>query len=356
MEAYYYSTMNKTMQNIYHAMKNGLLAIAPSFSVPRLEGRELQDIFFRLRLDCPEIFYAVGFRYRYYKDAGNIEILPDYLFDKKKIIDHQKAMQARIAKLIRPVRDKGEWEKEVYIHDFICRSVHYDKLKKPYSHEIIGPLGQGVGVCEGMAKTVKVLCDALGIWCIIAVSEANPEKGIKYRHAWNVVRIGGTYYHLDATFDNNLSLDQLVRYDYFNLSDKQLFRDHEPVIYEIPRCSSSEHFYYKEKRMSFTKTEDISKRAGQAIRKGKAFVFHWRGGYLTRDICNELIDVLAEAGKAKGMYPRIALNLPQAVISVEYTEDQREERYLLEEATEEGKTTVSLTSDEKANILTVKDN
>ena len=58
--------------------------------------------------------------------------------------------------------------------------------------------------CEGIAKSVKVLCDALGIWCMIAVCGNNPEKGIKYRHTWNIVKIGGTYYHLDATFDNTL--------------------------------------------------------------------------------------------------------------------------------------------------------
>lgn len=71
----------------------------------------------------------------------------------------------------------SEWEKEKYVHDFICENVHYDKLKKSYSHEIIGPLGQGVGVCEGIAKSVKVLCDALGIWCMIAICGNNPEKG-----------------------------------------------------------------------------------------------------------------------------------------------------------------------------------
>ena len=86
------------------------------------------------------------------------------------------------------------------------QNIHYDKLKKSYSHGIImaGCLGQGVGVCEGIAKSVKVLCDALGIWCMIAICGNNPEKGIKYRHTWNIVKINGTYYHLDATFDNTL--------------------------------------------------------------------------------------------------------------------------------------------------------
>ena len=69
---------------------------------------------------------------------------------------------ARVEKLVRPAAKLSELEKEQYVHDFICENVHYDKLKKPYSHEIIGPLGHGVGVCEGIAKSVKVLCDALG--------------------------------------------------------------------------------------------------------------------------------------------------------------------------------------------------
>ena len=241
-ESYYYNQLNKAQQAAYHAMKNGLQALASSFQVPLLEGRELSDIYFMLRLDCPEIFYTVKFKYRYYPDSGNAEILPEYLFDKNKIRAHQKAMKSRVEKLARPALKFSETEKEQYIHDFICQNVRYDKLKKPYSHEIIGPLGQSVGVCEGIAKSVKILCDALGIWCIVALSEANPEKGIKYRHAWNVVRIGGKYYHLDATFDNTLGGGERLRYDYFNLSDKQIFRDHERLVWKNPSCEDSEHF------------------------------------------------------------------------------------------------------------------
>ncbi len=66
----------------------------------------------------------------------------------------------------------SEKEKELFIHDFIVKNVKYDKLKKEYSHEIIGALGNGV--FEGMAKAVKILCDELGIWCIVALSDANP--------------------------------------------------------------------------------------------------------------------------------------------------------------------------------------
>lgn len=334
MEAYYYSKMNKAQQSIYHAMKSGLTTIAPSFLVPRAEGSELQEIFFKLRLDCPEIFYAVSYRYRFHKEASHVEMIPEYLFNKKKIKEHQQAMKARITKLAIPAKGMTEQQKEQYIHDFICGAVHYDKLKKPYSHEIIGPLGQGVGVCEGIAKAVKALCDALDIWCIIAISEANPDKNIKYRHAWNVVRIGGTYYHLDVTFDNTLSSDEVTRYDYYNLGDKQFFKDHEPVLYQVPTCMNDDHFYYKEKKLSFTKMEEVRKRVPQAIRKGKPFLFHWRGGYLTREVLAELIEQLEQAAKEKDRHARISLNWPQAVLYVTFSLDRLNQGMHFEEANE----------------------
>ena len=155
--SYYYNQLNKQQQKAYYAMKAGLLAISPSFFVPKLDGKELMEIFFLLRLDCPEIFYAEKFTYRYYQDSETVEMTPEYLFPKKKIEEHKKALDARVKKLIRPAEKLSDKEKELYIHDFICQNVKYDKLKKQYSHEIIGPLTQGIGVCEGIAKSVKIL-------------------------------------------------------------------------------------------------------------------------------------------------------------------------------------------------------
>ena len=334
MEPYYYSHMNKQQQAVYHAMKTGIQSLAPSFPCPRMEGKELTDVFLKLRLDCPEIFFVSGFHFRYYPDSANVELSPEYLFDKNKIKDHQKAMKARVEKLVRPAVTMTELEKEQYVHDFICQNVRYDKLKKSYSHEILGPLGQGVGVCEGIAKTVKILCDQLGIWCIVVISEANPEKNIKYRHAWNIVKIGGIYYHLDATFDNTLSHMGPIRYDYFNLDDGKVFRDHEPVIWKVPACTTSDGFYYRVKKLSFTKIEEVEKRALQAAKKGKELIFHWRGGALNRETAAQMLKAFKEAGEKKGKYPRAAINWPQAVLLVEYLSELPVEELVTEEANE----------------------
>ena len=325
MEPYYYQQMNKQRQAVYHAILQGITALADEFQIPAIEGSELYDVFFQLRLDHPEIFWATSFKYKFFKGSPNYIFIPEYIFERNKIREHQKALKARVDKLARPAKNFSDIEKEKYVHDFICENVRYDKLKKAYSHEIIGPLGHGVGVCEGIAKSVKVLCDALGIWCMIAVCGNNPEKGIKYRHTWNIVKIGGTYYHLDATFDNTLgkhsAAGQEIRYDYFNLDDKKIFRDHEPLIAPAPVCTNGDHFYYREKKLSFTKEEDVYKRSLQAAKKGRILTFQWRGGYLTREVLEKLLDLLRKAGEEKQKAARISLNWSQAVIRVSYVED-----------------------------------
>ena len=303
MEQYYYNHMNKAQQAVYHSILSGVKNLADEFQIPALEGEELYNVFFQMRLDHPEIFWVSSYKYRYYKDSPNLIFIPEYLFDKKKICEHQKAMTARVEKLIRPAQKLSEWEKEKYVHDFICENIRYDKLKKSYSHEIIGPLGQGVGVCEGIAKAVKVLLDALGVWCVIAICGNNPETSE-------------------------------IRYDYFNLDDSQIFRDHEPLIAPAPHCGDHEHFYYKEKKLSFTKKEDVYKRSLQAAKKGRVLIFHWRGGYLTKEVLKELLELIRKAGDEKDKTAMVSINWPQAVIRVQYTDMQVQESVTIEEANE----------------------
>ena len=89
MEAYYYSKMDKTKQAAYHAMLQGLLALEDAIPMPRLEAEDLYQVFFLLRLDHPEIFWATGYKYRYYPESANLVFLPEYLFEKYLIEIHR---------------------------------------------------------------------------------------------------------------------------------------------------------------------------------------------------------------------------------------------------------------------------
>ena len=152
-------------------MPQGVRSRRSGIQLPRVDGKSCMTFFSR----CGWITrkYSPGWSiWKYYPDSPNLIFVPNICL-KRKIKEHQIV---DIAGGKPHGRRALEWEKEKYVHDFICENVRYDKLKKPYSHEIIGPLGQGVGVCEGIAKAVKVFCDALGLWCMIAICGNNPEK------------------------------------------------------------------------------------------------------------------------------------------------------------------------------------
>lgn len=70
MEPFYYNHMDKERQAVYRAMRQGLLSLADSFQIPRIDGHALSDIFFELRLDHPEIFWVSSFKYRYFADSA----------------------------------------------------------------------------------------------------------------------------------------------------------------------------------------------------------------------------------------------------------------------------------------------
>lgn len=315
--AYYEQQLNKEQRAAYAAMLKGFAAVESEVRVPLLGMKELSELYTRLRLDHPELFYLTGFHVRAVPGAEWGELVPGYLFDKGKILQHRSAINARIARLTRDAKTLSESEKILFLHRFITENVRYDKLEKPYSHEIIGPLTQGVGVCEGIAKTVKILADSMGLNCLVVLSA--PEEGKKYGHAWNVIRRGKAWYHMDVTFDLSLGRCGETRYDYCMLGDTAIYRDHVKPVYAVPECADGSGFYYKEQRLSLTKTEDAAKRTAQAAKKKRPrFIFHWRGGYLTRDAMKEITQEVIAAVQEQGKGAEISLNWPQAVFCVRF--------------------------------------
>ena len=107
IEIYYYNHMNKTQQSAYHNILQGFQNMADEILIPRLEPEELYNVFFQLRLDHPEIFWATGFRYKYYQDSPNLIFVPEYLYSprltsaKKRLTERRSVDSAVTAKLAR---------------------------------------------------------------------------------------------------------------------------------------------------------------------------------------------------------------------------------------------------------------
>ncbi len=94
-------------------------------------------------------------------------------------------------------------------HDYLCNNIVY--IDSAYAHNIYGALAKGEAVCEGYAKTFKLLCDLYDIPCMLLTGNAITSTGFG-PHAWNAVRMeDGKWYAVDVTWDDQGK----IYYDFF---------------------------------------------------------------------------------------------------------------------------------------------
>ncbi len=165
--------------------------------------------------------------------------------DKEKLL--QEKTNQIVSQVIKP--NMKDYEKELALHDYLVTHSTYDKRlftgnMPDESYTDYGVLIKGTGVCEGYARAMKRLLDAVGIECIVAIGEAKDgEEWIG--HAWNIVKIGGQYYQLDPTWDDPITSDgkDVLRHSYFNITDQQISADHR-WDENYPACNSTTYNYY----------------------------------------------------------------------------------------------------------------
>lgn len=194
-----------------------------SEALPAIEG-ELSDTQYRARVDDLYLTVTAGKR-PIFADNDPVE----------------KIYTAAITLLDRYVLNKWHDEpdgaaKIVHaIHDYLVCEVAYDfalysdyqsgntEVKDSPSFNIDGALIGGLAVCDGLSRTVNFLCAIEGI---DSVRVTGSYAGIP--HAWNKVKIGGKWYHLDVTADaanytsGNGGYQKQLSHGFFLLSDETM--------------------------------------------------------------------------------------------------------------------------------------
>jgi len=199
---------------------------------PELAGSCTQ---YKLRVNKAIFFSKLTFSFTYYESKEVLE-------------SREKAVQNKVKEITNKVINPNmkDYEKEAALHDYIINNTKYDNRYSSgnmpkESYTAYGVLIHGVGVCQGYAQAMDRLLKACGIESKMAIGEANDGKGW-IGHAWNIVKLGGKYYHLDLTWDDPVSEDgsNEIRYSYFNVTDEQIEKNHKWNKENYPKCSSTE--------------------------------------------------------------------------------------------------------------------
>lgn len=166
-----------------------------------------------------------------------------YKHGDAEITRMENAVEEEVNRVLEGVTpNMSQYDIVKYFHDYICENVVYDD-KADNCNNIYGAFVNKRALCQGMAKAFSYLCGKVGIESLTVTGDAD---GIA--HMWNMVKIGGDWYHIDPTYDNadSPTYGRYVRYDYFCLDDdtinsKRNIYDQE---YEYPKASAVRCNYY----------------------------------------------------------------------------------------------------------------
>lgn len=136
-----------------------------------------------------------------------------------------------------------DYEKEWAIYRWLIREVEYDwrqndpaQTAPRTSFQPYGALVEGTAVCLGYATTFQLFMDMLGIECITVVGAAFDSGG---DHAWNMVKLNGEWYCVDATWD--LGRSSPGKCKYFNVtSDHMAKSDHQWDYANTPMATATD--------------------------------------------------------------------------------------------------------------------
>ncbi|MGN0996612.1 MAG: leucine-rich repeat protein [Candidatus Ventricola sp.] len=144
----------------------------------------------------PELFYVDGsYSYAYDGNTGLlIYVLPKYRYSGAELNSRIAAYNAAVNRIVRDANLASTTVgKLLRINEYFCVNYQYDLSYSIYRPDEL--FAQGTGVCQAYMLGVRAVLNKLGIPNATVVSSA-------MNHTWNLVQLGGNWYHLDVTWDD----------------------------------------------------------------------------------------------------------------------------------------------------------
>ena len=164
-------------------------------------------------------FISLSGGYTYWTSGSTItKIAFTYLTNAK---EEQQELDAALQEVKSKIDTSGMSDEEIVLayHEYLTSTVAYayedyfnGTIAANHGYDMYGALVKHSCVCQGYAETMFYLLREAGLSCAIASSE-------NINHAWNIVKIHGKWYHIDATWDDPVwDMPGRSYHDYFLVS------------------------------------------------------------------------------------------------------------------------------------------
>ena len=241
-QEYYFKQLTEEEQRVYRELLKGIRAREKEFYLTISDDDSIDRSYHAVLKDHPEIFWVHNREKIYkttYSDSDYCTFTPGYIYTESEISEIQNAMEAGFQEVSSLIpADASDYEKVRIVYTYVIDNTQYQASDDDQS--IAGVFWKKEAVCAGYAGAVQYLLERIGVPCIYVDGST---QGSTEGHAWNIVKLDGEYYYVDAT-----NGDQP---DFLNGNAAQL-EEHKTIIYDY-LCPFPEEY-----EKTYTPSEELT--------------------------------------------------------------------------------------------------
>lgn len=253
-QEYYFKLLSEDEQRIYRQMLNGIRERQNEFYLTSADEDVISKVYHALLKDHSELFWVHNREEVYttsYKGTDYCRFSPGYTYTEQEISEILTEMQNAVNEVNAEItQNASDYDKVKMIYTYLIDHTEYEASDD--DQNIAGVFWKKKAVCAGYARAVQYLLEQLGIPCIYVEGSArDSDEG----HAWNIVKINGQYYYVDATNGDQPSFleggavqleeHKTVIYDYlcpFPQEYEQVYTASDE--FPVPECMASDLNFY----------------------------------------------------------------------------------------------------------------
>ncbi|MDO4475352.1 MAG: transglutaminase domain-containing protein [Lachnospiraceae bacterium] len=251
IEEYYFnqipSELNEIYRELYERIRDGEDEAQLYAQVPI---DDFWTAYYAVMADHPEFFWvgtnvtaqeaAMSGRVVSYQLTATVP--PEQRADMKSRLE--QAADSCIASI---PEGSSDYQKIRYVYEYLINTTDYEP-GSPDNQNIQSALLNRRSVCAGYARAFQYILHRMGMFCTYVTGKTRDGGD----HAWNIVRIGDMYYHVDVTWGDPVFVGvagdghEIINYNYLCCTDEEIGRTHRTeTSVPMPPCSDASLNFYR---------------------------------------------------------------------------------------------------------------
>lgn len=269
MNEYWRDKLDREANKCYTQLLQGINRQAKDTDCGNVSVDSISKAYLAVYNDHPEIFYLSSSPQILQKTSGfagfgansiSYSVITTPIYSSKEIHNCERSIENAKSKIKSKITYKTtDEEKVLIVAEYLVRNTVYE-IDNRFNQNAASALCFGKAQCSGISKAFKLLMDYLGVYCIYINGNAVNEKGEAGPHAWNIVKIGNNYYHIDITFmlGCNINKSQSLINVYLFYDDDSIASNHVWDRTQVPKCNDKSKYINDVEKKRFSTQQGAS--------------------------------------------------------------------------------------------------